>query len=310
MSWSSWRCSWPKPFTIRTPVTDSSTTVATSPASCCASQLAGKTAVRSRSAVQSSAGVTSSITSVSSGESDDHDHERDQEHQDVADHDRQELQQALDQHDVGAGAAHELTGLHLVVAREVEPLELAEDRGAEVVLHRERDAAAAEPADEREAEARDAEDDEQQQPRPERAARVGDDVVDDDLLHQRRERGDRRPDDRHAERGDRVALVRRGSSRSAAGSNPACWVARLGLGSSCSLAASARLLAPGSAPERVRRSGRGSSTKPARSVDRVDERLEPLGHRGLGRRRGPGCPAVVRRSRIARRSPSTGSRAR
>ena len=68
VSWSSWRCSCPKPLTIRTPVTDSSTTVATSPASCCASQLAGNTAVRSRSAVHSSAGVTSSITSVSGGE--------------------------------------------------------------------------------------------------------------------------------------------------------------------------------------------------------------------------------------------------
>ena len=172
MSWSSWRCSWPKPLTIRTPVTDSSTTVATSPASCCASQLAGNTAVRRRSAVQSSAGVTSSITSGEQRRQRDHDHERDHEHQHVPDRDRQELQQALDQHDVGAGPAHELTGLHRVVAREVEPLQLAEDRGAEVVLDRERDAPAAEAADERQAEARDAEDDEQQQPRPERRRRI------------------------------------------------------------------------------------------------------------------------------------------
>ena len=83
----------------------------------------------------------------------------------------QELQQALDQHDVGVRAADQLAGLHLVVAREVEALELAEDRGAQVVLHRERDAAAAEPADEREAEPGDAEDDEQEQPRPERSRR-------------------------------------------------------------------------------------------------------------------------------------------
>ncbi len=68
MSWSSWRCSWPKPFTMRTPVTDSSTTVATSPASCWESQLAGKIPLRSRSVVHSSAGVTSSITSVSGGD--------------------------------------------------------------------------------------------------------------------------------------------------------------------------------------------------------------------------------------------------
>ncbi len=68
VSWSSWRCSCPKPFTMRTPVTDSSTTVATSPASCWESQLAGKMPLRRRRVVHSSAGVTSSITSVSGGD--------------------------------------------------------------------------------------------------------------------------------------------------------------------------------------------------------------------------------------------------
>ncbi len=49
----------------------------------------------------------------------------------------------------------------------------------------------------------------EQEPRPERTGRVGQDVVDDDLLDQRRERGDPGADDRDAERGDRIALVRR-----------------------------------------------------------------------------------------------------
>ena len=65
---SSSRCSWPKPFTTRTPVTSSSTTLATSPAFCCASQLAGNTDVRSRIAVTSSSGKTANITSERSGE--------------------------------------------------------------------------------------------------------------------------------------------------------------------------------------------------------------------------------------------------
>ena len=76
--------------------------------------------------------------------------ERHDEQQDVRDADRQELQEALDQRDVGRRAAHELAGLQLVVAGEVEALELAEDRGAQVVLHVERDAAAVEPAEVRE----------------------------------------------------------------------------------------------------------------------------------------------------------------
>ncbi len=66
---SSSRDSCPKPLTTRTPVTSSSTTFATSPAFCCASQLAGNTEVRSRIAVISSRGATASITSASGTES-------------------------------------------------------------------------------------------------------------------------------------------------------------------------------------------------------------------------------------------------
>ena len=129
VSRSSSRCSWPKPFTTRTPVTSSSTTLATSPAFCCASQLAGNTDVRSRIAVKSSAGATSEHHAARAAATGMNiDDERHDEQQDVRDADRQELQEALDQRDVGRRAAHELTGLQLVVAREVEPLQLPEDR--------------------------------------------------------------------------------------------------------------------------------------------------------------------------------------
>ncbi len=49
-------------------MTSSSTTLATSPAFCCASQLAGNTDVRRRIAVMSRSGATASITSDSIGE--------------------------------------------------------------------------------------------------------------------------------------------------------------------------------------------------------------------------------------------------
>ena len=65
VSLSSSRASWPNPFTTRTPVTSSSTTLATSPAFCCASQLAGKTDVLNFMAVTSSSGATASMTSAS-----------------------------------------------------------------------------------------------------------------------------------------------------------------------------------------------------------------------------------------------------
>ncbi len=68
MSRSSSRCSCPKPFTTRTPVTSSSTTFATSPAFCCASQLAGNTDVRRRIALINSSGATKSMINASGGE--------------------------------------------------------------------------------------------------------------------------------------------------------------------------------------------------------------------------------------------------
>ncbi len=151
-----------------------------------------------------------------------HDHDRDHEHQHVADDDREELQQSLDQHDVGVRAADELAGLHLVVAREVEPLELAEDRGAEVVLHRERDAATAEAADVREPEPDHAEDDEQQQPRPQRSrwsARTSSTIT---FCISGAKAEIAVPPIATRERGDRVRACAASSSRSAAGSSLGC----------------------------------------------------------------------------------------
>ena len=128
VSRSSSRPSCPKPFTTRTPVTSSSTTLATSPAFCCASQLAGNTDVRSRIAVNSSAGRDEQHHAREQRRQDEHRDDRHDEHQDVRHADRQELQEALDQRDVGGCAADELTGLELVVAREVELLQLPEHR--------------------------------------------------------------------------------------------------------------------------------------------------------------------------------------
>ena len=68
VSRSSSRCSWPKPFTTRTPVTASSTTPATSAACCWESQLAGNTLVRIRRATMNRRGITATATSVSSGD--------------------------------------------------------------------------------------------------------------------------------------------------------------------------------------------------------------------------------------------------
>ena len=60
--------SWPNPLTTRTPPMASSTTPATSPDCCCASQLAGNSLRRDASAMTSSAGVTATVTSVRTGD--------------------------------------------------------------------------------------------------------------------------------------------------------------------------------------------------------------------------------------------------
>ncbi len=98
-----------------------------------------------------------------------HHDDRQHEHDEVAEHDRQEHQQPLQQGDVTVGARHELTGLHLVVTGEVEPLQSLVDRVAQVVLHIEAHAAADEAADVRGAEADEAGENQNRQPRCERS---------------------------------------------------------------------------------------------------------------------------------------------
>ncbi len=139
---------------------------------------------------------------------DEHDGQRHDEQQDVRHADRQELQETLYQRHVGRRAADELTRRHFVVAGEVEALQLPEDRGAEIVLNVERDAAAPETAQVREDEREHAHHDHQRQPRRQRPLVVRDDVVDHDLLHERQQRLDQLAADGHAERDVRVLLVR------------------------------------------------------------------------------------------------------
>ena len=123
-------------------------------------------------------------------------------------HDRQEREQALDQADVGAGPGHELAGLQLVVAGEVEALQPLEDGVAQVVLHVERDPAADEAAHVGGGEPeRRASDEQDGQPRPERPVVVHDHVVDDELLDERRQGGQTHADDRHPEGEGDVAPV-------------------------------------------------------------------------------------------------------
>ena len=60
--------SWPNPLTTRTPPMDSSTMPATSPTTCWACQLAGKSFFREAVAISQSAGATAMATSESSGD--------------------------------------------------------------------------------------------------------------------------------------------------------------------------------------------------------------------------------------------------
>ena len=91
---------------------------------------------------------------------------------------------------------------------EVEVLEALEQRVAQVVLHVERDSPTHEPADERGTEAEEPGRDQQGDPRRDRAIGRADHVVDDDLLHDRRERGYAHPRDRRAEGDEHLRTVR------------------------------------------------------------------------------------------------------
>ena len=126
--------------------------------------------MRSFIAVKSSSGPTASITSERSGES-----------QSIAANDT--MNSRMFATPIGRNCKNPWSNAtsddarltswpvcELVVTREVEPLELAEDRGAEVVLHVERDPAAAEPAEVGEHEREHAHRDHQGQPGRERPA--------------------------------------------------------------------------------------------------------------------------------------------
>ena len=70
---------------------------------------------------------------------------RDGEQHEVAEHVRQLTEERLHEGDVAVGPGDELARLHVVVAREVKALQMVVDGVAQVVLHVEADAAAAEP---------------------------------------------------------------------------------------------------------------------------------------------------------------------
>ncbi len=92
--------------------------------------------------------------------------------------------------DVGRGPGHQLAGLHLVVAGHVEALDVAEQGGAQVVLHVGRHPAAVEAAHVGQGEAGGAGQGQEEEPGGDGVAGAAGDVIDHDLLHQRREPGD------------------------------------------------------------------------------------------------------------------------
>ncbi len=116
---------------------------------------------------------------------DDHHRQREQHQQDVAAHVGQVAQQSLHERGVGVGPGHQLPGRHAVEGGEVHPLQLGVHGVAQVVLDGQRDPAAAEPAQVREAETGRGEYQQRRQPGPQRAGVAQDDAVDDLALEQR-----------------------------------------------------------------------------------------------------------------------------
>ena len=105
--------------------------------------------MRRRNATTNIAGIASNATSVSWGEKISIAMSATIEQDEVAHHDRQERQHALDERGVARRATHELARLHLVVAGEVESLQPLVDRVAQIELHVERDPSAGVAAHER-----------------------------------------------------------------------------------------------------------------------------------------------------------------
>ena len=124
------RFSAPKPFTTRTPVTVSSTDGRHAGDSCCSPSTPGGSAWRTAWRARSAPGAEPSASSVSSTLMD-QDHGRRRARRDgVGDRERDHHDEALDLLQVGVGPAHELTGLRLVVVREVQPLQVGEQLAA------------------------------------------------------------------------------------------------------------------------------------------------------------------------------------
>ena len=119
-----------------------------------------------------------------------HDDQRGGQQQDVARHERQEGQQALQQPDIGVGPRHQLAGLHLVVAGEVEMLQLVEDGVAQVELDVQADPTAPVAADVGGGERSHRGGRQDEQPRPQRGTVGLDDVVDNFPFDGRNGRGD------------------------------------------------------------------------------------------------------------------------
>ena len=118
----------------------------------------------------------------------DHDGERQHQQDHVAAHDREEVEQPLDERRVRVGASDQLTRRHAAQVLEVHGLQVVVHVVAEVVLDLERDAATAISPDVRETEAGRREAEQQQQQRPERRPVRDDDAVDDLPRHQRHRR--------------------------------------------------------------------------------------------------------------------------
>jgi hypothetical protein len=108
-----------------------------------------------------------------------HDPERKEQQQDVAAHDREEAQEALDQRGVGVRASDQLTRRHPAEVVEVECLEVVVHVIAQVVLDLERNPAATVATHVGEREACGGERDQQEEPWPERRRPGENDAVDD-----------------------------------------------------------------------------------------------------------------------------------
>ena len=122
------------------------------------------------------------MTSADAGEQGrepEHDDERHQHQQHVAEHQRQEVEQAEDQGGVAAGAGDQLPGRERGQGALVEGEQVVVELVAKVVLHRQRRPAVVEATQVGEPEDRERDEHEQHEPRPQRLGRVADHVVDD-----------------------------------------------------------------------------------------------------------------------------------